>query len=242
MITSEYKNLYPNCVFMKLQGQIITDNRTETIPLSATEQIQLRQTILFGKQYIKIGETIILFCINSGELRLNYNNSIILLETLGLTPSFNPMLEIEIVKEKGTDQEVGGSIGFKTGIEGKIRKNHKSSKKHTEAICQVYAKGATASKTIEENPCWVFQLKRNQPALQGLLRNETLGILETNAKPCSIEATFHLKSKSDIQIFELRGNKNKISLSKQRAIEISLQQKIYQRNAGLLSHAEVCYE
>ena len=177
MVTSKYDNLYPNCVFIKLQGEMITENRTETTSLSSTEQMELRQTILFGKQYIKIGETIILFGIKGAELRLNYKNSILLLETLGLTPSFNPMLEIERVKEKGTDQELGGSIGFKTGIEGKVRKSHKSSKKHTEAICQVYAQGATASKTIEENPCWIFQVKRNQPTLQGLLKKENLGIL-----------------------------------------------------------------
>ncbi|CCQ50827.1 hypothetical protein CWATWH8502_948 [Crocosphaera watsonii WH 8502] len=49
MITSKYQNLYPNCVFMKLQGEIITENRTETELSASTEKIKLKPTILFGQ-------------------------------------------------------------------------------------------------------------------------------------------------------------------------------------------------
>ncbi|EAM51535.1 hypothetical protein CwatDRAFT_4676 [Crocosphaera watsonii WH 8501] len=242
MITSKYQNLYPNCVFMKLQGEIITENRTETELSASTEKIKLKPTILFGQQYLKIGKTIVLFGIKSAELRLDCNNSILLLETLGLTPSFSQILEIEIVKEKGTNQELGGLIGFKTGIDGKITKNYKSSKKQKQEICQVYAKGATPDKTIEVSPCWVFQVKSKQPTLLGLLKKKQLGIFRINAKPCRIEATFNLKYKSDIHIFELRANENNINLSSQRVMEIVTQKSIYERNTGSLSFAEVSYE
>jgi hypothetical protein len=242
MVSSKYENLYPNCVFIKLQGELIAEEMTKNLTLPLTQQLKLKLTILFGQQYVKIGESIVLFGIKSGELKLNFRDSILLLETLGLTPSFKPTLDIEILKEKGTDKEGSGAFGFKTGIEGKIKKGRKSSKKHQEELCQVYAKGTTGGKTIEEKPSWVFQTKIEQTTLQGLLRKETLGILEINTKPCKVEATFNLKSKNDIHIFDLRPSKKKIKLDIQRAIEIFTQKRIYQRNTGLFSRAEVSYE
>ena len=190
MISSNYENKFPDCLFVKLHGEIVSVSENYSSlnnPNSITNQIQLKLTIRFGKQKLQIDDIDINFGLKSGKLNLKFSNSKILLETLGLTPKFKTVIEIERQPEESQANEKSLALTLtRGGFTTKGNQVTTEARKFKDEKYQVYTQGT------EEEMKWVFQLEASPPTLQGILQAENLGTLEVNSKPCQIEATFEI--------------------------------------------------
>jgi hypothetical protein len=193
-------NPFPDCLYMKLQGEQITDSFQYFSLLRNIKKMKLKLTVRFGEQQIQIGESTARFGIKGGELRLKLINSKLLFETLNLTPPFSTAFDVERQAEEGKENEISGSIGIKLGAEAKTKEISKETSKIKERIYQVYSKGT------EEEPIWIFEVKTNELFLMGILKSETIGTLDIHNKPCLVEARFTVRNEDDIYPIEFVGN------------------------------------
>ncbi len=201
MISLNYENKFPDCLFLKLHGELVSTSENYSSlnnPNSITNQIQLKLTIRFGKQQLQMEGTTVNFGLKSGKLNLKLNNSRILMETLGLTPQFTTVYEMETSTEQSQSEAKSVAITFRGGFTTTETKVTTEVRKLKDKKYQVYTKGT------EEEMNWMFLREKSQPILQGILQTEKLGNLEVNSKPCQIEATFQIEDE-DIHIITTSG-------------------------------------
>ena len=238
MISSNYENKFPDCLFVKLHGELVSISENYSSlnnPNGTTNQIVLKLTIRFGEQQWQEEDVTVNFGLKSGKLNLKLSNSNILMETLGLTPQFQTVYEIERTTEKSEAKGSDTAFTTRPGVTLKGNNISTEARKFTDKIYQVYAKGT------EEEISYVFQLETSEPILQGILQAEKLGNLEVNSKPCQIEATFHI---GDIQIIKTTGLLDQNMSREQAAIvEIDFFENfIKPQLLPYISRAELLYE
>lgn len=214
MISSNYENKFPDCLFVKLDGELVaeSENYSSTCfqfpfnfaksksnnPQKITEQIELKLTIRFGEQQLQMDGITVNFGLKSGKLHLKFSNSKVLMETLGLTPLFQTVIEIESQTEQSQANEKSLEFTLRGGFTAKGNQVTKKVSKFINQTYQVYTKGT------EEEISWIFQLKTSEPILQGILQTEKLGTLKVDSKPCQIRATFEIQDE-DVQIIWTSG-------------------------------------
>ncbi len=191
MISSNYKNTFPDCIFLKLHADLVAQSN------SLTNQIELKLTIRFGEQQWQEEDITVNFGLRSGKLNLKLSNSKILMETLGMTPQFQKVYEIEKSTEQSQSEAKGWAITLRGGFTTTETKVTTEARKFKDEKYQVYTQVYT--KGTEEEMNWMFRLETNQLILQGILQAEKLGNLEVNSKPCQIEATFQIEDE-DVHI------------------------------------------
>lgn len=238
MISSNYENKFPDCLFVKLHGEVVSVSENYSSlnnPNSITNQIQLKLTIRFGEQQWQEEDVTVNFGLKSGKLNLKLSNSNILMETLGLTPQFQVVYEIERSTEKSEAKGSDTSFTTRPGVTLKGNNITTEARKFTDKIYQVYTKGT------EQEISYVFKLETSEPILQGILQAEKLGNLEVKGKPCQIEATFQI---GDIQIIQTSGLLNpNISREKAALLEIDFfEDFIKPQLLPYISRAELLYE
>ena len=166
-----------------------------------TDLVDLKLTIRFGQQEIKIGSLgSVWFGLRRGELKLTLKTGMIPLEKMGLTAQFETEYELEEQHEKG--MESGATLGVSTGISISIspsiatKDTSKESSKVKSKVFQVCTTGT------EENPKWVFESKIHKSGLEGQLTEAPLGIVEVWTSPCNFEAIFTVSRQRDIVLTE----------------------------------------
>jgi hypothetical protein len=195
------ENPFPDCVPMKLHSAPVELEKASalvlpgTAPVAAaasTEEISLKLTIRLYKQTIKAPGGEVEFGIKRGELNLKLTNGKIPLEKMGLKTPFELEIEVEEQREKGRESEA--TIAVAAGV-----KTKDASKTSTKIKSKAYR---VANWGPEENPIWEFSM---EPHLRGQLTEEPLGTVERNGQPCSVEATFAVRSQADIHLFDAAG-------------------------------------
>jgi hypothetical protein len=188
------ENKFPDCVFMKLRGapveqeasSILVGVSPSTTFISATE-VDLKLTLRFGRQPIKIPGGCVWISLKRGELRLKLDNGKIPLEKMGLVTPFETAVEVEQQQEDGRESET--NIAVAAGVKAKdIRKQTSKAKFKGYKI---------RNRGLEEEPIWEFEAVGTQ-SLSGQLTEEFLGILEKNSKPCNLQATFTVRGQRDL--------------------------------------------
>lgn len=238
MISSSYENKFPDCLFVKLHGEIVSASENCSSfnnPNDISNQIQLKLTIRFGEQQWQEEDVTVNFGLKSGKLNLKLSNSNILMETLGLTPQFQTVYEIERSTEKSDAKGSDKAITTKPGVTFKRNKVSTEAIKFTDKIYQVHSKGT------EEEISYIFQLETSEPILQGILQAEKIGNIEVTSKPCQIEATFEIEH---IQITKISGIPNQY-MSRERAalIEMEFLENFFKPQLlPYISRAELLYE
>jgi hypothetical protein len=194
------ENRFSDCVLMKLHYTPVEPEQSAALVLlpvgrpiaSPTGKMQLNLTIRFYKQTINLPGGQVQFGLRRGELDLKLINGRIPLEKMGLVAAFELEVEVEEQQEKGRESEasiaVAGGIKTKDASRSTIKTKSKRSR--------------VANRGTEENPIWEFSM---EPTLSGRLAEEPLGIVEFNGLPCSIDATFSVRSQSDIYLFDVAG-------------------------------------
>ena len=246
---SEIDNKFPNCVLMKLhstliqtqelQSSVIILNHTSQTIGSATEQIDLKLTIRFGEEEIRVLKSKVRFGVKRGELKLELENSRIPLEKMGLTAKFEPGVEVEVHQEKGGETQGSASIGIKSDLSTTIKGSTKTGRKAKYKDYQVFTKGT------EEKPVWVFEVKTNELMLQGQLSEEKLGTVEITAQPCRVVATFEVRGQTDLNLTESEGLFSAKNLSRNRTALLTREfflRSIAPKLQPYLSRVEVRYE
>ena len=176
MLSSDYQNGIPDCVFLKLHGELI-----------ANGQILLKLTIRFGECQLAVPNGTVTFGLTGSKLRLELENAIIPLETLGLTSRFQTNAVIERQSENSQETERNLEITLRGGISNKNKRIDKEIIKYSDMTCQVYSQGT------EETPLWVFSSYPINSTLKGILQEEKLGILQVNYNSCHVKAFFEIQ-------------------------------------------------
>jgi len=197
------ENRFPDCVLMKLHCvpvELEQPEQVTTLILSpdarstttTTKTISLKLTIRFAKQTINSPGGQVTFGLKRGELDLKLINGRIPLEKMGLVATFELELEVEEQQEQGREAEANIAVagGVKTKDASKSTIKTKSTRSRV------------AHRGTEENPIWEFSMA---PTLSGRLAEQPLGTIELNGLPCSVEATFSVRSQSDIELFDVAG-------------------------------------
>lgn len=198
------ENRFPDCVFMKLHSEPVRSQKRSVLgllPQSATKSPQLKQvdlklTIRFGKQTIQCPGGTVQFGLKRGELKLKLENSRIPLEKIGLKASFAKTVEVEEQQEKGRESEATLAVagGVKTKNTGKTATKSK------------FMLDRVTNHGLEEEPAWEFEGQGGaEPVLQGQLTEELLGTIELMGHPCCLRATFEIRGRSDIHLFDSDG-------------------------------------
>ncbi|GBF80320.1 hypothetical protein [Aphanothece sacrum] len=228
-----FENKFPDCLFMKLHGELISNDNQQ---FNATNKsVELKLTIRFGEQLIEQNNQSIKFGLKKGCLELKFNdNSKILLETIGLNPKFESIIELEIQEEESKDREGTTSVALNFQYNHKTRETTKIVNKFKDQFVQVYNKGT------EENPLWIFQIKPHGLILTGILQNEKLGIVQSNSDKLSITAIFKV-NKEDILITEINGEVIENIKEQKKEILIQKFSLLLQQNP-YLSKMELIYE
>jgi hypothetical protein len=161
---------------MKLHGELIADG-----------QILLKLTIRFAECQLAVPNGTVIFGLTGGKLRLELENAIIPLETLGLTSRFQTTAVIERQSENSKETERSLEITLKGGISNKNKRIDKEIIKYSDTTCQVYSQGT------EETPLWIFSSHPINSIIKGILQQEKLGILQVNYNPCHVKAFFEIQ-------------------------------------------------
>ncbi len=106
MISINYENKFPDCLFMKLHGQLAdTSDRIQNLTSLILSQDDIKQdlilllTIRFGEHQLEVKGGTITFGLKGGALKLNIINGKIPLESLGLNPVLKTMIQTEVQEE-----------------------------------------------------------------------------------------------------------------------------------------------
>jgi hypothetical protein len=210
----KFDNYLPDCVFVKLHCEPVQTAVSESllsVPLlmkniyknkpNLTRQYLLKLTLRFGEQTEDFSRGAISFGLSRGKLKLELTDVKLLMETVKLTPKFFAEIIVENVRENSEEGEKGVEVKVSGGVTGKQRTVTKNSTKYQDVINQVYLQGT------EESPIWTFYAKSanapeqttNNLILQGLLQQESLGILEITGNSPRIAAFFRFDNE-DIKI------------------------------------------
>jgi hypothetical protein len=210
----EETNFLPDCLFMKLHCEPVQVTVREpmlSVPLlkniyknesTLPRKYSLKLTLRFGEQTEEnFREGAISFGLNRGQLKLELTDAKLLMETVKLTPKFFAEVVVENMRENSEEQEKSIEVKVSGGVTGKQKIVTKNSIKYQDVINQVHLQGT------EEGPIWTFFTKSaNAPEqttddliLQGLLQQESLGILEITGNSPKVTA-FFMFDDEDIKI------------------------------------------
>jgi hypothetical protein len=179
---------------------------------AVTRQFELKLTINFGQQRIKLPFTEVVFGLKGGELRFMLKHGVMPLEHTHLTNLFLTEVPIDILQERATAYSVLPSIavGGKFGdllpsiaVGGKFGEDKKTieKRKYIEYPCQ--RRGSDTA------PYWEFhsaQLQSDLPLLSGLLSEVPLARLKVSESMlCRLEATFKIRGQRDLCLIESNG-------------------------------------
>lgn len=210
-------NRFADCVAMKLHFDWAKVNEDSQPPISFLQtpeqdvnktEIEVSLTINFsGEQEMKVPGAKLLgiddgkvtFGVKRGRLQLNLDNCKMPLETIALNKAFRIVIDVETQTEQGTEIQIGGSIGRKSGEEfnaastAGLRAGGKLVEKMNRELSQVSQTGS------EETPAWIFEVQEKNLILEGALIKSKLGTLHPHVSPCQAVATFKVRSE-DIQL------------------------------------------
>jgi hypothetical protein len=164
-------------------------------------QINLHLTIQFNEQQEQLLEGRIKFGLKGGKLSVKLKNGKISLSSNHLSGSYKLAIQQERQQEKSENQSVDTSLS-EGKLEGKTNPTPKNTTGRTDNIqfttCQVTLKGS------EEIPVWVIGVESTESVLKGLLKNALLATINVKAKPCYVEAIFHVLPQ-DVCLSEAEG-------------------------------------
>jgi hypothetical protein len=194
----EPENKCSGCLFMKLEA---IPSQSEKQSQSTTTQINLHLTIQFNEQQEQLLEGRIKFGLKGGKLSVKLKNGKISLSSNHLSGSYKLAIQQERQQEKSENQSVDTSLS-EGKLEGKTNPTPKNTTGRTDNIqfttCQVTLKGS------EEIPVWVIGVESTESVLKGLLKNALLATINVKAKPCYVEAIFHVLPQ-DVCLSEAEG-------------------------------------
>ncbi len=183
---------------MKLEA---IPSQSEKQSQSTTTQINLHLTIQFKEQQEQLLEGRIKFGLKGGKLSVKLKNGKISLSSNHLSGSYKLAIQQERQQEKSENQSVDTSLS-EGKLEGKTNPTPKNTTGRTDNIqfttCQVTIKGS------EEIPVWVIGVESTESVLKGLLKNALLATINVKAKPCYVEAIFHVLPQ-DVCLSEAEG-------------------------------------
>lgn len=243
----EPENRYPNCLFMKLHVAVAHTSETSKIVVlnscipksKENEQIDLKLTVRFGEEEIKVLGGSIRFVLRRGKLKLRLGNCKIPLETTEelLTP-FTTAIEKEVQQGKNRELQGGASIAVTGGFSTTTKDTT------TESIKTKYYVGQIRGGGTEEEPTWEFIGRTDTQILEGFLKEKKLGELIISETPCFVEAIFHITRQTDIFLTEASGvwtkniGRNKTAILERKLFLQYIQPKLQ----PYISRAEVRYE
>lgn len=176
-------------------------SQSEKQSQSTTTQINLHLTIQFNEQQEQLLEGRIKFGLKGGKLSVKLKNGKISLSSNHLSGSYKLAIQQERQQEKSENQSVDTSLS-EGKLEGKTNPTPKNTTGRTDNIqfttCQVTIKGS------EEIPVWVIGVESTESVLKGLLKNALLATINVKAKPCYVEAIFHVLPQ-DVCLSEAEG-------------------------------------
>jgi hypothetical protein len=183
---------------MKLEA---IPSQSEKQSQSTTTQLNLHLTIQFNEQQEQLLEGRIKFGLKGGKLSVKLKNGKISLSSNHLSGSYKLAIQQERQQEKSENQSLDTSLS-EGKLEGKINPTPKNTTGRTDNIqfttCQVTIKGS------EEIPVWVIGVESTESVLKGLLKNALLATINVKAKPCYVEAIFHVLPQ-DVCLSEAEG-------------------------------------
>lgn len=169
---------------------------------STTTQVNLRLTIQFNEQREQLLEGRVKFGLKGGKLSVKLKNGKISLSSSHLSGSCKLAIQQEQQQEDDENQsDREASLG-----KGKLAETTNPNLKKTAGridnvqftTCQISIKGS------EGIPVWVFGVEPSEPVLKGLLKNALLATINVKAKPCYVEAIFHVLPQ-DVCLTEAEG-------------------------------------
>ncbi len=183
---------------MKLEA---IPSQSEKQSQSTTTQLNLHLTIQFNEQQEQLLEGRIKFGLKGGKLSVKLKNGKISLSSNHLSGSYKLAIQQERQQEKSENQSLDTSLS-EGKLEGKTNPTPKNTTGRTDNIqftdCQVTIKGS------EEIPVWVIGVESTESVLKGLLKNALLATINVKAKPCYVEAIFHVLPQ-DVCLSEAEG-------------------------------------
>jgi hypothetical protein len=183
---------------MKLEA---IPSQSEKQSQSTTTQLNLHLTIQFNEQQEQLLEGRIKFGLKGGKLSVKLKNGKISLSSNHLSGSYKLAIQQERQQEKSENQSLDTSLS-EGKLEGKTNPTPKNTIGRTDNIqfttCQVTIKGS------EEIPVWVIGVESTESVLKGLLKNALLATINVKAKPCYVEAIFHVLPQ-DVCLSEAEG-------------------------------------
>jgi hypothetical protein len=183
---------------MKLEA---IPSQSEKQSQSTTTQLNLHLTIQFNEQQEQLLEGRIKFGLKGGKLSVKLKNGKISLSSNHLSGSYKLAIQQARQQEKSENQSVDTSWS-EAKLEGKTNPTPKNTTTRTDNIqfttCQVTIKGS------EEIPVWVIGVESTESVLKGLLKNALLATINVKAKPCYVEAIFHVLPQ-DVCLSEAEG-------------------------------------
>ena len=173
---------------MKLEAiPIQTQKQSQS---TTTTQINLHLTIQFKEQWEQLLEGRVKFGLKGGQLSVKLNNGKISLSSNHLSGSCKLAIQPERQQEDNENQSDREASLGKGKLEEKTNPSPKKTTGRTNNVqfttCQISIKGS------KEIPVWVLGVESSEPVLKGLLKNALLATINVKAKPCYVEAIFHV--------------------------------------------------
>ena len=206
-----------------------------------TTQINLHLTIQFNEQWEQLLEGRVKFGLKGGKLSVKLKNGKISLSSSPLSGFCKLAIEQERQQEDDESQSDREASLGKGKLEGKTNPTSKKPIGRTDNVqfttCQITIKGS------EEIPVWVLAVESSEPVLKGLLKNALLATINVKAKPCYVEAIFHVLPQ-DICLTEAEGIwPQNISKKRRLIIERALVRHLFKRKLmPYLSRQQLRYD
>jgi len=200
MPPQEPENKCLGCLFMKLET--IPSQTQKPSQSTTTTPINLHLTIQFNEQREQLLEGRVKFGLKGGKLSVKLKNGKISLSSSHLSGSCKLAIQQEQEQEDSENQSDREASMGKGKLEEKINPSPKKTTGRTDNVqfttCQTSIKGS------EVIPVWVFGVEPSEPVLKGLLKNALLATINVKAKPCYVEAIFHVLPQ-DVCLTEAEG-------------------------------------
>jgi hypothetical protein len=144
-------------------------------------------TINFGEGILNVLGGTVSFGLRKGLFRLQLEGATLPLRNLRLTSQFELVFNREVTIENGNENEVNATLSTTSNLLARRRETNRFSERINDQISSIRNGGT------EENRTWIFQTPYSQSILEGLLKEQIIGILDKIDKQISIEATFETK-------------------------------------------------
>jgi hypothetical protein len=175
---------FPNCVSFELSICQKIVRKFLGWRSRITHEIFL--TINFGEETLKVLGGTVSFGLRKGLFRLQLEGATLPLKNLRLTSQFKLVVNREVTIENGNENEVNATLSTTSNLLAKMKESNKVSTKINDQISSIKNGGT------EENRTWIFQTPYSQSILEGLLKEQIIGIFDKIDEPISIKikATF----------------------------------------------------